>query len=131
LLLQDREDPFFRCSTASSVSFSWLIPVDDSTREPIALVAATSLSCARVGRELDTAIVRRGRPLTIVSDKGTEFTSMAILRCLSRQGSNANIAPAKSRQNAFVDSFNGRFRHELLNEMLFWSLDHARELLTN
>ncbi len=39
------------------------------------------------------------------------------------------IAPGKPQQNAFVESFNGRLRDELLNETLFSSLEHARELL--
>src|SRR4051812_9698498 len=45
-----------------------------------ARVADTSLSGARVGRELDAVIARRGRPMMIVSGNGTELTSMAILR---------------------------------------------------
>jgi len=54
--------------------------VDDFTRECLALVADTSLSGVRVARELDGLIARRGRPLMIVSDNDTEFTSMAMLR---------------------------------------------------
>ena len=54
--------------------------VDDFTRECLALVADTSLSGRRVARELETVIARRGKPRTIVSDNGTEFTSMAILK---------------------------------------------------
>ncbi len=56
-----------------------LSSLDDHTRECLALVADTSLSGRRVVRELDAVIARRGRPLTVVSDTGTEFTSMAIL----------------------------------------------------
>lgn len=48
------------------------------TRECLALVADTSLS-ARVARELDAVIAMRGKPVTCVSDNGTELTSMAIL----------------------------------------------------
>ncbi len=104
-----------------------LAVVDDFTRECIALVADTSLSGARVGRELDTVITRRGRPLMIVSDNGTEFTSMAILRWSQQTRVEWHyIAPGKPQQNAFVESFNGRLRDELLNETLFSSLDHAR-----
>jgi putative transposase len=40
------------------------------------------------------------------------------------------IAPGKPQQNAFVESFNGRLRDELLNETLFVSLAHARIVLT-
>jgi len=49
--------------------------VDDYTRECLALVAVPSLSGLRVARELDIVIRLRGRPETIVSDNGTEFTS--------------------------------------------------------
>jgi putative transposase len=54
--------------------FRILVVVDDFTRECAALVADTSLSGARVARELDTAIAHRSRPTTIVSDNGTELT---------------------------------------------------------
>ena len=110
--------------------FRILAVVDDFTRECIALVADTSLSGARVGRELDAVIARRGRPMMIVSDNGTELTSMAILRWSQLTRIEWHyIAPGKPQQNAFVESFNGRLRDELLNETLFSSLDHVRELL--
>ena len=58
-----------------------LAVVDDFTRECLALVVDTSLSGARVARELDAVIAVRGvPPLMIVSDNGTELTSLAILR---------------------------------------------------
>jgi putative transposase len=108
-----------------------LAVVDDFTRECVALVADTSLSGIRVCRELDAAIARRGKPRTIVSDNGTEFTSMAILEwCQERHINWHYIAPGKPTQNAFIESFNGRLRDELLNETLFTSLQHAREMLS-
>ena len=66
----------------------------------------------------------------IVSGNGTEFTSNAILSWAdaSRVGWHY-IAPGKPNQNAFVESFNGRLRDELLNETLFTSLAHARVAL--
>jgi putative transposase len=60
--------------------FRILAVVDDFTRECLALVADTSLSGQRVVRELDIIIAGRGRPASIVSDNGTEFTSLAMLR---------------------------------------------------
>ncbi len=54
--------------------------VDDFTRECVRLIADTSISGLRVSRELDWAIAERSRPALIVSDNGTELTSMAILR---------------------------------------------------
>jgi putative transposase len=56
-----------------------LAVVDDCTRECLALVADTSLSGARVARELHAIIAVRGKPMTCVSDNGTELTGMAIL----------------------------------------------------
>ncbi len=60
--------------------FRVLAIVDDFSRECLALVADTSLSGRRVTRELTAIMARRGRPKTIVSDNGTELTSMAVLR---------------------------------------------------
>jgi len=59
-------------------------------------------------------------------------TSTAILRWSQQTGIEWHyIAPGKPQQNAFVESFNGRLRDELLNETLFSSLDHARRLLAD
>ena len=109
-----------------------LAVVDDCTRECLALVADTSLSGIRVARELDRLVAERGRPKTIVSDNGTELTSNAILRWADENRVGWHyIAPGKPMQNAFVESFNGRLRDELLNETLFRSLSHARAALAS
>lgn len=60
--------------------FRVLVAVDDFARECLALVVDTSLSGRRVVRELDRLVELRGRPVTIVSDSGTELRSHAILR---------------------------------------------------
>ena len=121
---------FVSDTLTDSRRFRMLAVVDDFTRECLTLVADTSLSGVRVGRELDAVIARRGRPQSIVSDNGTEFTSMAILGWSQEtQVAWHYIAPGKPTQNAFIESFNGRLRDELLNETLFTSLDHAREAL--
>jgi putative transposase len=110
--------------------FRILAVVDDFTRECLCLVADTSLSGKRVARELDAIIARRGQPLTVVSDNGTELTSMAILQwSQDRKIAWHYIAPGKPQQNAFVESFNGRLRDECLNETVFSSLTDARSVL--
>jgi putative transposase len=110
--------------------FRILAVVDDFSRECLALVAETSLSGARVARELTALLVHRGRPLLVVSDNGTELTSSAILRwSQERKVEWHYMAPGKPAQNAFVESFNGRLRDECLNETLFTSLAHARVVL--
>jgi putative transposase len=107
--------------------FRVLAVVDDFTRECLALVADTSLSGARVVRELDAVIAGRECPGTIVSDNGTEFTSTAILSWCQSTGIDWHyIAPGKPMQNGFIESFNGRFRDEFLNEVLFLTLTDAR-----
>ncbi len=110
--------------------FRILAIVDDFTRESLTLIPDTSLSGARVARELDTLIARRGPPRSCVSDNGTELTSMAILRwSQERQVEWHYIAPGKPMQNGFVESFNGRLRDECLNEHLFTNLSEARQII--
>src|SRR3546814_19624906 len=108
-----------------------LAVVDDFTRECLALVADTSLSGARVARELHAILAVRGvPPLMIVSDNGTELTSLAILRWTQERPVEWHyIAPGKPQQNGYVESFNGRLRDECLNETLFVSLGPARSVL--
>jgi putative transposase len=110
--------------------FRILAVVDDCTRECLALVPDTSLSGTRVARELDAIVGQRGRPMSIVSDNGTEFTSNAILGWAERTKVRWHyIAPGKPQQNGFIESFNGRMRDEVLNETLFRSMVHARVVL--
>jgi len=112
--------------------FRILTVVDDFTRECLALVADTSLSGVRVARELDLIAAMRGLPACIVSDNGTELTSCAILAWSQERKIGWHyIAPGKPTQNAFIESFNGRLRDELLNETLFASLAHARVALAD
>ena len=79
--------------------------VDDYSRECVRLIADTSISGARVGRELDAAVFERmARPHTIVSDNGTELTSMAILRWSKERNVEWHyIAPGKPYQNGFIE----------------------------
>lgn len=64
----------------------------------------------------------------IVSDNGTEFTSNAIVEWAQKMKVKWRyIAPGKPMQNGNCEAFNGRMRDELLNETLFFGIDHARE----
>ena len=93
----------------------------------LCLIADTSLSGARVARELDALVRIYGKPTCIVSDNGTEFTSRAILKWAEQNDVAWHyIDPGKPQQNAFIESFNGSLRDELLNEEIFDTLNDAR-----
>ena len=103
---------------------------DDCCRENLALIADTSISGARVARELDALVRIYGKPARIVSDNGTEFTSKAILKWANENGVEWHyIDPGKPQQNAYIESFNGSLRDECLNEHLFTSYRYAREIV--
>lgn len=110
--------------------FRILCVIDDFSRECLATVVDNSISGERVARELDAIAERRGQPLMVVSDNGTELTSKAMLKWQQDHGIDWHyIAPGKPMQNGFIESFNGRLRDECLNEHLFRSYRHAREII--
>ena len=102
--------------------------IDNFTRECLAIEVDTSLPGTRVARVLDAIADGRGYPETIVMDNGTELTSLAMLAWARDRNVRLHyIAPGKPTQNAYVESFNGKFRDECLNENTFDSLSEARE----
>jgi len=110
--------------------FRTLNVVDDFAREALTILVDTSISGTRVARELSRLIETRGKPDMIVSDNGTELTSHAILKWAKKTRVEWHyIAPGKPTQNAFVESSNGRFRDECLNEHLFDRLRDARNII--
>jgi putative transposase len=111
--------------------FRILCIVDDFSRECLATVVDTSLSGIRVVRELEQLIRMRGKPKSIVSDNGTELTSVAVLRWVPGRVAWHFIEPGKPVQNAFIESFNSRLRDECLNEHAFLSLAEARDIITS
>ncbi len=112
---------------ANGRRFRVLNIVDGVTKECLGAIPDTSISGRRVARELTAIVARRGKPDSMVSDNGTEFTCNAMLAWSKETGIDWHfIAPGKPIQNAFVESFNGRMRDEFLNETLFFDLDDAR-----
>jgi putative transposase len=105
--------------------------VDDCTREAVVMEVDTSIPAPRVVRLLDEAAGIRGAyPRAIVCDNGPEFISHALDEWADQHGVKLEfIQPGKPVQNCFVESFNGRFRDECLNENWFRSLDEARRII--
>jgi len=107
-----------------------LTVVDDFSRESIKIAVDTSLNGQRVCKELEQVIETRGKPERILSDNGTEFTSIAILRWCQEQGIRWDyIQPGKPYQNGYIESFNGKLRDECLNENIFVNLQEAKRLV--
>lgn len=102
--------------------------VDDFSRESVAQIPEFSISGERVARELDR--LKRPLPETIVCDNGPEFTSKAMFFWSKRTGVNLHfIQPGKPTQNAFVESFNGKFREYCLDLNWFTTLEDARSTI--
>jgi putative transposase len=121
---------FVSDSLANGRRFRTLNIVDDFSRECVAIEVDTSLTGGRVARVLDRLAEVRGLPAQITTDNGPEFTSKAMLKWARERKVQLHfIDPGKPIQNAFVESFNGRFRDECLNEQWFLTLADAREII--
>lgn len=119
---------FMTDSLAMGRRFRTLNVVDDYTRECVRIEVDTSLGGERVARVLEELCWQRGVPQVIVVDHGPEFTSQALDRWACQRGVRLHfIDPGKPEQNAYVESFNGKFRDECLNEHWFADLKEARE----
>ena len=110
--------------------FRTLNIVDDFTRECRAIEVDTSLTGQRLVRVLEGLCAEHGRPQALVMDNGPELTSKVLDAWAYRNGVQLRfIQPGKPVQNAYVESFNGKFRDECLSEHWFVSLDEAREVI--
>ena len=107
--------------------FRVLTIVDDLTRECPALEVDHSLPGLRVTRVLNRLAATRGLPEVITVDNGPEFISKAMDAWAFQNKVRLRfIQPGKPVQNAYVESFNGKFRDECLNENVFIDLHDAR-----
>jgi len=118
---------FMRDSLATGKAFRTLNVVDDYSRKCVAIEVDLSLPGERVARVLDQAASQNGWPQTIVVDNGPEFASKVLDQWAWDRGVKLHfIDPGKPVQNAFIESFNGKFREECLSQNWFRNLEHAR-----
>lgn len=102
--------------------------VDDFTRECPAIEVDTSLPGLRVAKVLSRIASKRGMPKSISVDNGPEFAGHVLDQWAFENGVKLNfIRPGKPVENAYIESFNGRFRDECLNENWFTNLRDAQE----
>ena len=107
--------------------FRVLNVVDDYSREMVGQLVSISISGRQVARFLSELIESRSKPKKIICDNGTEFTSKAMFFWSKETSVQLGfIQPGKPTQNAFVESLNGKFRNECLNQHWFRALDEAR-----
>jgi putative transposase len=121
---------FVSDSLANGRRIKCLTIADDFTHECIDIAVDFSMPGAYVSRVLDQAARLRGYPEAIRTDNGPEFTCRAFMAWMQARGvQHILIQPGKPTQNAYIESFNGKFRDECLNENWFESLAQAREVI--
>ncbi len=121
---------FISDQQANGRRFRVLNVVDDFSRECVLQVVDFSISGQRLARELDRLAAHRPLPKAIVCDNGPEFTSKAMFFWSKHTGVKLHfIQPGKPTQNAFVESFNGKFREYCLNLHWFASLEDSRSTI--
>ena len=104
--------------------------VDDCSKEAVDIVVDHSITGDYVVHVLEQAARFRGLPTAIRTDQGPEFTGRALDQWAYRNGVELKlIQPGKPMQNGYVESFNGKFRDECLNEHWFVNLAQARVII--
>lgn len=116
--------------TAEGRAIKCLTIVDDATHESVAIIPERAIGGHTLTRALEGLAMNRGLPRAIRTDNGKEFCSRAMLTWAHERGVKLFlIEPGKPNQNAYIESFNGRFRDECLNENWFTSLPHAKVVI--
>ena len=104
--------------------------VDDFSRECLVLEVDSSITGKRVVAVLERLADLRGLPLSITVDHGPEFEGQVLDAWAYQAGVRLSfIRPGKPVENAYIESFNGRFRDECLNEHWFLTMAHARRAI--
>lgn len=107
-----------------------LTVADDFSHECVDITVDYGIGGEYVTRSLDQAALFRGYPKRVRMDNGPEFTSRRFMGwCLAHGIEHVLIEPGRPMQNAYIDSFNGRFRDECLNDHWFTTLPQARSTI--
>jgi putative transposase len=118
---------FVSDSLANGRRIKCLTVADDFSRESVDIAVDFGISGQYVTRLLDQAAVFRGYPAAVRTDNGPEFTSRTFISWAQSHGiRHILIEPGRPMQNGYIESFNGKFRDECLNEHWFETLAQAR-----
>lgn len=117
-------------TTADGRILKLLNVIDEYTRECLAIVVDRSIDADKVVATLDAIAAVRGMPKYVRFDNGPEFVAYAVADwCRFNGVDTVFIDPGSPWQNAWIESFNGRLRDELLNGWIFDSLLEARVII--
>lgn len=109
-----------------------LTVADDFSHECVDIAVDYGISGQYVTRLLDQAATFRGYPLAVRTDNGPEFTSRAFMAWATAHGVRHILTqPGRVMQNGYIESFNGKFRDECLNEQWFLSLPQTRQCIAD
>ncbi len=118
---------FMQVALSNGRRFRLLCIIDQFTKECLLIVADFSISGTRVVRELEWLLLTRGKPEAITVDNGPEFAGIALDRWAYKNQVKLDfIRPGKPVENTFIESFNGKLRHECLNQYYFSNLEEAK-----
>ncbi|WP_404947955.1 IS3 family transposase [Rubrivivax sp. JA1026] len=121
---------FVSDSMANGRRLKCLTVADDFSHECVDIAVDYGISGEYVTRLLDRAAVFRGYPAAVRTDNGPEFTSRAFIAWAQRHHiRHLLIEPGRPMQNGYIESFNGKFRDECLNEHWFQTLAQARQTI--
>ena len=121
---------FVSDSLSNGRRLKYLTVADDFSHECVDIAVDWGISGEYVTRVLDRAAIFRGYPLAVRTDNGPEFTSRAFMAWAHSHGvRHILIQPGRPMQNGYIESFNGKFRDECLNEQWFETLQQARSTI--
>jgi putative transposase len=116
-------------SLARGRCLKYLTVADDFSHESVDIAVDFGISGEYVTRVPYRAALFRGYPQAVRTGNGPEFTGRAFMAWAHSQCIlHILIEPRRSMQNAYIESFNGKFRDKFLNKHWFETLRHARSV---
>lgn len=121
---------FVHHMTGHGQKIKMLTVIDEFTRECLEIRVEKRMKHAEVLETLDELMTERGAPRYLRSDNGSEFIAAELQQWLrSKHVMPIHIEPGNPWQNGFIESFNGRFRDECLNQEIFYSRTEAQVIV--